>query len=67
MAGISPGTPPAEVAPEAISRFGWFTGPGVVLFSLLSILCIGFYNITRAQHAETLASLSRRTPDGTTR
>ncbi|MYH13583.1 MAG: MFS transporter [Gammaproteobacteria bacterium] len=67
MAGISPGTPPAEVAPEAINRFGWFTGPGVVLFSLLSIACIGFYNITRAQHAETLANLSRRTPDGTVR
>ena len=57
MAGISPGTPPADVAADAIARFGWFTGPGVVLFSLLSVLCIGFYDITRAQHAATLAVL----------
>ena len=63
MAGISPGTPPAEVPADAIVRFGWFTGPSVVLFSLLSVLCIAFYNISRAQHAETLASLAKRSSD----
>ena len=60
LAGIAPGTPPADVAPDAVERFGWFTGPGVVLFSLLSVLCIGFYDITRGRHAETLAALERR-------
>lgn len=59
MAGISPGTPPADIAPDAVARFGWFTGPGVVFFSLLSVLCIRFYDITRARHGETVAGLAR--------
>ena len=58
MAGIAPGTSPADVAPDAVARFGWFTGPSVVLFSSLSVLSIWFYDITRAQQLETLASLS---------
>ena len=63
MAGISPGTPPAEVPADALVRFGWFTGPSVVMFSVLSVLCIAFYDISRAQHAETLASLAKRSSD----
>lgn len=62
MSGITPGTLPADVAPGAIERFGWFTGPSVVLLSALSVLCICFYNITRAQHAETLTTLTKRAP-----
>ena len=59
MSGITPGTPPGEVSAEAIARFGWFTGPGVITLSLLSVLAISFYNITRAQHAQTLADLNK--------
>ena len=59
MSGITPGTPPGEISAEAITRFGWFTGPGVITLSLLSVLAISFYNITRARHAQTLADLNR--------
>ena len=58
LAGIAPGTPPAEVPADAVVRFGWITGPSVVLLSLLSVLCIRYYDITRARHSETVAGLA---------
>lgn len=59
LSGITPGMLPSDVAPDALVRFGWFTGPSVLLLSLVSIVAIRFYNITRAGQAETLAALKR--------
>ncbi len=57
MAGILPGSAPSDVAPEAIARFGWAAGPSVLAFSALSIICIYFYGISRARHAEILREI----------
>lgn len=60
LAGIVPGSAPADVDPAAIVRFGWATGPSVLLLSALSIAFIWFYSISRRQHAEILAEIRRR-------
>ncbi len=60
LSGIAPGSAPGEVAPEAVARFGWATGPSVLLLSALSIACIWFYNISRKQHAQIVADIGRR-------
>lgn len=60
MAGIAPGSSPSDVAPEAIARFGWATGPSILLFSALSICSIWFYSITRSGHADILAEIKAR-------
>ncbi|MEM9620639.1 MAG: MFS transporter [Pseudomonadota bacterium] len=60
LAGIVPGSTPGEVAPEAIVRFGWATGPSVLLLSGLSILCICFYSLSRQKHGEILTELRHR-------
>ncbi len=57
LAGIVPGSAPAEVDPAAITRFGWATGPSVVLLSAISIACIWFYGITRQHHKQILAEI----------
>ena len=57
LAGITPGTPPAEVAPEAIARFGWAAGPSVLALSFLSIACAARYSINRARHAQILQEI----------
>ena len=58
LAGIAPGTPPAEVAPEAIIRFGWAAGPSALVLSGLSVVAIYFYAISRASHSEILQQLA---------
>jgi GPH family glycoside/pentoside/hexuronide:cation symporter len=60
LSGIAPGSAPGEVAPAAIERFGWATGPSVLLLSALSIGCIWFYNISRSRHAEIVADIKRQ-------
>ena len=55
-----PGSAPGEVAPDAIERFGWATGPSVLLLSALSVACVWFYNISRSRHAEILAHIESR-------
>lgn len=59
IAGIQPGTPAAEVAPDVIARFGWAAGPTVVVLTALSILAIVFYNISRAQHQMILSEIEQ--------
>jgi Na+/melibiose symporter-like transporter len=56
-AGIAPGSAPGEVAPAAIARFGWATGPSLLLLSGISIACIWFYDISRRRHAEIIAQI----------
>ena len=60
LAGISPGTPPAEVDPSAITRFGWAQGPSVIVLTAISVFAISFYTIGRARHAETLDAIRAR-------
>ena len=60
LAGIVPGSAPSEVDPAAITRFGWATGPSVVLLSALSIGSVWFYRISRARHGEILAEIKAR-------
>ena len=57
LAGITPGTAPEDVAPEAIIRFGWAQGPSVILLTGLSIFAISFYTISRKRHEETLEGI----------
>ncbi len=59
-AGIAPGSSPQEVAPEAIERFGWATGPSVVVLSAISIIAVLFYDISRKRHTEILEQLQAR-------
>ena len=56
-AGIAPGSAPGDVDPAAIERFGWATGPSLLLLSGISIACIWFYDITRRRHAEIIAQI----------
>ena len=57
LAGIVPGSSPANIDPEAITRFGWAAGPSALLLSGLSILAIYFYSLTRQEHTQILADL----------
>jgi len=57
MSGIAPGSSPGDVDPAAIARFGWGTGPSVLLLSAVSIGCIWFYDISRHRHAKILAHI----------
>jgi Na+/melibiose symporter-like transporter len=58
LAGIAPGTAPALVDPDAIERFGWAQGPSVLALSLVSIVLVGFYKISRDRHAHILDEIS---------
>ena len=60
LAGITPGTPAAEVPADVIARFGWSTGPTILVLTGLSLVAISFYNISRRQHAEILAEIEQR-------
>ncbi len=62
LSGIAPGSLPSEVDPAAIARFGWATGPSVLLLSALSIACIVPYGLSRARHAQTVRELAARQP-----
>lgn len=57
MAGIPPGSDPASVPSEVIARFGWWQGPSVIVLSLISIVAICFFRITRQEHARILMSI----------
>jgi GPH family glycoside/pentoside/hexuronide:cation symporter len=61
LAGIAPGSSPESVTAEAIVRFGWVSGPSVIVLSGISIAAISFYRITRERHAETLALIQSGT------
>jgi|TARA_B100002003_G_scaffold196977_1_gene187298 Na+/melibiose symporter-like transporter len=60
LAGIAPGAAPGDVDPASIERFGWATGPSVLLLSTISIACIWFYDISRQRHAEIIAQIEGR-------
>ncbi|MEQ8486809.1 MAG: MFS transporter [Pseudomonadales bacterium] len=60
MAGIVPGSLPADIDPVAVARFGWAAGPTVVVLSLASVACVAFYRISREQHARILAEIQQR-------
>ncbi|MEM7098613.1 MAG: MFS transporter [Pseudomonadota bacterium] len=57
LAGITPGSTPTTVDPEAITRFGWAAGPSALLLSGLSILAVCFYTLSRKKHGEIVAEL----------
>ncbi len=59
LAGIAPGSDPATVDPAAIMRFGWVQGPAVIFLTMLSVIAIGFYRISRERHAEIRSEISR--------
>ncbi len=61
LAGIAPGTAAADVPHEVIARFGWSAGPTVIVLTILSVVAILFYNISRDRHAEILASIQSKT------
>jgi Na+/melibiose symporter-like transporter len=58
LAGITPGTAPEDVSPEAIARFGWAQGPSVILLTAISVVAISFYTINRQRHNETLKAVA---------
>ena len=60
LAGIEPGSTPASVDPLAIERFGWAQGPTVLGLSLLTVLLVSYYGITRAQHTNILKEVNGR-------
>lgn len=63
LAGITPGSMPSEVGAEAIARFGWATGPSVLVLSAISIACISRYGLSRERHAAILAEIEGRDAD----
>lgn len=61
LAGIKPGATPQTIDPAAIERFGWVQGPSVIILTAISVICISFFTISRAQHKATMAELANRT------
>ena len=64
LAGITPGTPAAEVPADVIARFGWSAGPTVIVLTLISVAAIMFYDISRRQHADILDEIRRNQESG---
>jgi GPH family glycoside/pentoside/hexuronide:cation symporter len=60
LAGIPTGADPATVDPAAIERFGWAQGPTVIVLTAISLVCLHFYRISRARHAEILTEIATR-------
>ena len=60
LAGIEPGATLASVPASAIDRFGWLQGPSVIVLTGISVFCISFFSITRAQHKDTVRELMTR-------
>ena len=60
LAGIESGATVASVPASAVARFGWVQGPTVLVLTGISVLCISFFSITRAQHRDTLDELLAR-------
>ena len=65
LAGITPGTPAAEVPADVIARFGWSAGPAVIVLTLCSLAAIRYYDISRSQHGAILTEIRRRREAGT--
>jgi Na+/melibiose symporter-like transporter len=65
LAGITPGSSPDTVAPEAIFRFGLVQGPSVIVLTAISIFAISFYGVSRKKHEETLQQIAERGEDQT--
>ena len=57
FAGIPQGALPGTVSAEAVSRFGWALGPAVIAMTMLSLTCISFHNISRADHHAILKEI----------
>jgi glycoside/pentoside/hexuronide:cation symporter, GPH family len=64
MAGIPPGSDPATVPADIVMRFGLWQGPSVIVLSLVSIVAISFFSITRNEHANILAVIHARETGG---
>ena len=60
LAGIEPGATAASVPASAVARFGWVQGPTVLVLTGISVACISFFSITRAQHRDTVDELLTR-------
>ncbi len=60
LAGIEPGASVASVPASAVARFGWVQGPTVLVLTAISVVCISFFSITRAQHRDTVEELLAR-------
>ena len=60
LAGIEPGATVASVPASAVARFGWVQGPTVLVLTGISVACISFFSITRAQHRDTVDELLTR-------
>ena len=54
------GVAPGDVDPQIIRNLGLGYFPVVVILYLCAIACLGFYRITREQHAANVAALERR-------
>ncbi len=57
FSGIPQGATPSTVSAEAVSRFGWALGPAVIAMTALSLTCIAFHDISRANHRAILKEL----------
>jgi len=57
LAGIPPGSDPATIPADVVMRFGWWQGPSVIVLSLISIIAISFFRISRQEHANILADI----------
>ncbi len=57
LAGIEPGSAAADVPAQVIARFGWSTGPTVLVLTFLSVVAVLYYDISRRRHREILASI----------
>ena len=57
FSGIPQGADPAAVSGESVLRFGWALGPTVILMTVLAIICISFYRISRESHIQTLGEI----------
>ena len=64
MAGIPPGSDPATIPADVVMRFGLWQGPSVIVLSLVSIIAISFFSITRKEHANILAVIHARKTGG---
>lgn len=63
LAGITPGSTVGDVGADAIARFGWATGPSVLVLSALSIVCASRYNLSRERHAAILSEIGDQSLD----
>ncbi|MFT5211821.1 MAG: GPH family glycoside/pentoside/hexuronide:cation symporter [Flavobacterium sp.] len=60
LSGITPGTSPEDISPEALARFGWAQGPSVIFLTALSVIAISYYSISREKHSRTIDEIKLR-------